>query len=160
MASPENPPQSGEDLSGIHLWLVLWKAYKALERHDRASIRALGLGGISDFAVLEVLLHKGPRPVGALGEALSLTSGSITTAVDRAEKKGRVRRRPHESDRRAVVVELTPAGRRLIERAFRQHAIAMEHAVRTLGTEERAHLLPLLRKLGKAAERDFFAPSK
>lgn len=36
--------------------------------------------------VLEALLHKGPLPVNALGEKVLLTSGSITTAVDRLER--------------------------------------------------------------------------
>ena len=37
----------------------------------------------SDFRVLEVLLHKGPLPVNVIGEKVELTTGSITTAVDR-----------------------------------------------------------------------------
>jgi MarR family 2-MHQ and catechol resistance regulon transcriptional repressor len=54
-------------------------------------VSALGLGG-SDFAVLEVLLHKGPEPVNIIGKKVLLTSGSITAAVDRLESRKLVRR--------------------------------------------------------------------
>ena len=52
--------------SGVHLWLILWKAYRALSSIASASIRQTGLCG-SDFRVLDVLLHKGPLPVNTIG---------------------------------------------------------------------------------------------
>ncbi len=70
------------DRSGLHLWLVLWKAYESVRAHADRDIRGLGVG-FSDFAVLELLLHKGPTPVNAIGQRVHLTSGSITAAVDR-----------------------------------------------------------------------------
>jgi MarR family 2-MHQ and catechol resistance regulon transcriptional repressor len=137
--------------SGAHLFIVLWKAYKALEGHDRRSINRLGFGGLSDFALLEILLHKGPQPVNEIGRRVFLTSGSITTAVDRAVKRGWVERRPSESDRRVVTVHLTEAGRKVISDAFPQHVAALEEAVAGLDAEERAVLVNLLKKLGHYA---------
>src|SRR5678815_1500292 len=102
------------DDSGIHLWLVLWKAYESVRSHAVNHIRSLSLG-FSDFAVLELLLHKGPTPVNVIGVKVHLTSGSITAAVDRLERKGLVLRCNDEGDRRARVVHLTGAGRKLIE---------------------------------------------
>ena len=49
------------DSSGLHLWLVLMKAYRTLKRHARSSIEPLGLGS-SDFAILELLLHRVSSP--------------------------------------------------------------------------------------------------
>ena len=100
------------EATGIHLWLVLWKAYEAVRRHAVRHIRSLGLG-FSDFAVLEVLLNKGPTPVNAIGERVHLTSGSITAAIDRLEQKSLVERCADASDRRSRVVHLTDAGRGL-----------------------------------------------
>ena len=97
------------EATGIHLWLVLWKAYEAVRRHAERHIHSLGLG-FSDFAVLEVLLHKGPTPVNTIGELVHLTSGSITAAIDRLEQKSLVERCTDPSDRRARVVHLTEAG--------------------------------------------------
>jgi len=48
--------------SGTHLWLVLMKAHRALQRLATRSIES-SEAGLSDFAVLEMLLHKGPQPV-------------------------------------------------------------------------------------------------
>src|SRR6185295_9801919 len=77
------------DSSGIHLWLVLMKAYRTLGRYARCSIEPSGLG-LSDFAILELLLHRGQQPVNAIGRRVDLTSGAITSAVDRLEAQGLV----------------------------------------------------------------------
>src|SRR5258708_4647122 len=135
---------------GVHLWLILWKAFAALQHHALRSIERLGLG-YSDFGVLEVVLHKGPTPVNTIGEKVNLTSGSISGAVARLEERGLVERRPDAADRRTRVVHLTAAGRRLIERAFACHAAAMEGATLGLSDAEREQAIGLLRKLGKAA---------
>src|SRR6266480_5156474 len=103
--------------SGVHVFLVLWKAARAAEGYAEKSIVELEMCG-SDFAVLEALLHKGPLPVNEIGKKVLLTSGSITVAVDRLETKGFVERRAHETDRRTRVVHLTKSGRRLITRAY------------------------------------------
>ena len=68
---------------------------------------------LSDFAILEALLHKGPQSVRELGRRIDLTSGSMTTAIDRLETRRLVTRADHATDRRAWVIHLTPAGRAL-----------------------------------------------
>src|SRR5687767_3338175 len=85
--------------SGVHVFLVLWKAARAVEAYAENSVSQLELCG-SDFAVLEALLHKGPLPVNEIGKKVLLTSGSITSAVDRLENKALVERRAHQTDRR------------------------------------------------------------
>jgi MarR family 2-MHQ and catechol resistance regulon transcriptional repressor len=144
--------ENEEDASGVHVWLVLWKATHSLEAHARRSIEALDLC-MSDFAVLEVLLHKGPLPVNVIGRKVLLTSGSITTAVDRLEKQQLVERRDHPEDRRARVVHLTAGGKKLIQKAFANHELDMEQAASALGIPERKTLLRLLKRLGQGAGR-------
>ena len=138
------------DTSGVHVWLVLMKAFQALTPHAAESIARTELGD-SDFRVLEALLHKGPLPVNTLGPKVWLTPGSISVAVYRLVKKGLVSRRDHPGDRRIRRVELTAKGRKLIRRGFRQHAAAMEKVVSVLSKAERLTLLRLLKKLGKHA---------
>jgi MarR family 2-MHQ and catechol resistance regulon transcriptional repressor len=138
-------------LSGVQVWLVLWKATRAVERRAVRSIEALGLCA-SDFGVLEALLHKGPLPVNALGRKVLLTSGSITAAVDRLERRRLVERRSAPQDRRSRVVHLTAAGSRLIRKAFPAHAADMERAAAVLSPRERAALVALLKKLGRAEQ--------
>ena len=140
------------DISGTHLWLILMKAHRALAQVDAQSIAASKLG-LSDFAVLEILLHKGPLPVNTVGKQVMLTSGSITTAVDRLEEKRLVRRQACPNDRRVTFVTLTAAGRALIQRVFKVHADRLETLFEPLSTSERSTLATLLKKLGKHAER-------
>jgi MarR family transcriptional regulator, 2-MHQ and catechol-resistance regulon repressor len=142
-----------QDTSGVHLWLVLIKAFHALETIAKKSLHVSRTGlGLSDFGVLEVLLHKGPLPVNTIGPKVWLTPGSISVAVDRMEQKGLVKRK-NTADRRVRRVELTARGRTLITRVFREHAAAMEAVAAVLSKEERLVLLPLLKKLGKAGGR-------
>lgn len=133
--------------SAIHVWVILWKATQAVQHNAARSVAALGLG-ISDFAVLEVLLHKGPQPVNVIGKKVFLTSGSITSAVDRLASKKLVRRTSDPHDLRSRIVELTARGRDLINCAFAQHAIDIEETMAILKPRERAELIHLLKKLG------------
>ena len=137
--------------SGVHVFLVLWKAARAVQAYGEKSITSLEICG-SDFAVLEALLHKGPLPVNEIGKKVLLTSGSITVAVDRLESKELVERRAHGSDRRARIVHLTKEGRKLITRAYTQHAADLERLVSaSLTSRERAALIRLLKKIGYQA---------
>lgn len=141
------------ETSGIHLWLVLMKAYQALQHRALGSIGNTGLC-FSDFAVLEALLHKGPMPVNTVGAKVALTSGASTAAIDRLEKKGLVRRALDTTDRRARIVHLTAQGTALIEAAFRKHADDMESVAAGLAPQERKHLLNLLKRFGSNAVAD------
>ena len=139
--------------TGVHVWLVLWKAARAVEAFAETSVSHLEICG-SDFAVLEALLHKGPLPVNEIGKKVLLTSGSITVAIDRLEAKGFVERRAHGTDRRARVVHLTRLGKTVVARAYADHAADMEElAAESLSLKERETLIRLLKQIGhKAAE--------
>src|SRR5437667_4060399 len=141
---------SGQDSTGVHVWLVCMKAFQALFPHAAQSIERTELGD-SDFRVLEVLLRKGPLPVNTIGPKVWLTPGSISVAVDRLVKKGLVSRKDHPDDRRVRQVELTPKGRALITRGFGEHSAVMENVAGVLSKNERLILLRLLKKLGKHA---------
>lgn len=143
---PSRPPITPE-----HLYLILWKAFYAVEAHDRRSIRSLGFASDSDFAVLEALYSKGALPVNELGRKLFLTSGSITTAVHRAQRRGLVRRVADAADRRVALVELTEAGRDRTRRALQLHYQNLATALGGLEPAEQRQLADLLRKVGKHA---------
>src|SRR4029453_7270998 len=133
--------------SGVHVFLVLWKAARAAQAYAEKSISELEMC-TSDFAVLEALLHKGPLPVNEIGKKVMLTSGSITVAVDRLEAKGLVERRAHGTDRRARIVHLTKEGRKMITRAYADHAADLERlALASLTRTERATLIGLFKKI-------------
>jgi MarR family 2-MHQ and catechol resistance regulon transcriptional repressor len=137
--------------TGPHIRLVLWKAAKAVEKVDRASIAQTGLG-VSDFAIMEALLHKGAMPINQLGEKVLLTSGSMTAAINRMQDRGLVKRIQDPSDGRCFYVHLTKGGRRTIKDAFVKHQKNLEKIARVLSDEERSDLVKLLKKIGYFAE--------
>ena len=143
--------QSLKGGTGVHVFLVLWKAARAVETYAENSVSELEMCG-SDFAVLEALLHKGPLPINEIGKKVLLTSGSITVAVDRLASKGLVERRASGTDRRAKIVHLTNAGRELIARSYADHAADMERLTSaSLTKAERNSLIKLLKKIGYKA---------
>lgn len=145
------------DTSGTHLWLVLMKAHRSLARHAGRSIDGLDMC-FSDFAILELLLHHGAQPVNTIGKRIDLTTGAITTAIDRLEGRGLVVRKLDASDRRVRTVSLTKRGKEKIAAAFGQHKRAMDHACSGLSEGERATLTSLIKKLGTTAEQLWRAP--
>jgi MarR family 2-MHQ and catechol resistance regulon transcriptional repressor len=133
-----------------HVWLVMMKAMRARTRYAAAGIEETGLS-LSDFGVLEALLHKGPLPVNTIGPIVDLTPGSISIAVDRLVAKGLVSRVESTEDRRVRIVALTPRGKDLIAAAFRKHSLRMKRVFSELSPEELRGLETALRKVGKRA---------
>ena len=132
------------------VWLVMMKAMRALTRYAVAGIEDTGLG-LSDFAVLELLLHQGPLPVNTIGPIVDLTPGSISIAVDRLVTKDLVSRVESAEDRRVRIVSLTPRGKELIVTAFRKHSSQMKRVFSGLSPEELQELELMLKKVGKRA---------
>ena len=133
-----------------HVWLVMMKAMRALTHYAAAGIEETGLG-LSDFGILEALLHKGPLPVNTIGPIVDLTPGSISIAVDRLFAKGLVTRVESAEDRRVRIVALTPRGKSLIDSAFRKHSGQMKRVFSELSPEELRGLEVALKKVGKRA---------
>ncbi|MGZ0708500.1 MarR family winged helix-turn-helix transcriptional regulator [Coraliomargarita sp. W4R53] len=138
--------------SGSHLFLLFWRASHSVMRYEQKSISQEGFASLSDYAVLEVLLHKGALPVSTIGEMVLLTSGSITTAVQRLEKKGLARRERSEGDARVVLVHLTDAGRSLIEEAFGAHSENLDELFEEFSNEERSQFADLMTRLDQRSQ--------
>ncbi len=131
----------------LKLWVVLSRAARAVEAHDKASVTRHDLTR-GEFAVLEALLHKGPLLLGEIQRRILVSSGGITYLVDHLEADGLVERRACPGDRRASRVHLTRRGRALIGRIFPDHARRMCAALAGLDPAEQERAIELLRKLG------------
>jgi MarR family 2-MHQ and catechol resistance regulon transcriptional repressor len=140
-----------EQISAPRLWLVMARAYRAIGAYIEGSVAAQGIG-LSDFMVLEVLLHKGPQTISAIGEKVLLASASMTSAIDRLESHGLARRKSCNSDRRIRLIELTDEGREFIEELYVRHEKDLEFIASELSNEERRSLYEGLKKFGLAAE--------
>jgi len=136
--------------TGTKAFTAVWKAYRALLTRSEESKKKIGLCD-SDFRVLQALLQNGPQRVNVLGAQIDLTTGSITTAIDRLESKWLVVRKLDPNDRRVRLVELTSKGRCIIERAAVEHANNIEKVFRQLSRNKRFQLIRLLERVTQDA---------
>lgn len=141
---------TGEKITAPHLWTVLTRSHRAIQRLAETSIARTDLC-LSDFVALEALLHKGPLTITELQDKVLLASGSMTAAVDRLEKRGLLLRKSSPTDRRARVLELTREGRRLTESCFVQHSSDLETLMSVLSSNEKNALYSSLKKIGLRA---------
>jgi MarR family 2-MHQ and catechol resistance regulon transcriptional repressor len=135
----------------LHAWLILLRAWQSMSHYVFPALLEEGLGE-SDFRVLEVLLHKGPMPVNAIGPKVDLNPGSVSVAVDRLYKKGLVSRLESPQDRRVRTVALTEKGRQMFAPLFRRHTALIKRAFQDVSSEELQQLELILKKIGKRAE--------
>src|SRR6185503_19616025 len=106
---------------------------------------------LTEFLILEALLHKGPLLLGDVQKKILLSSGGVTYTVDRLAEKGLVERRECASDRRARYAALTPKGEALISEIFPSHADQITELMSVLSSKEQGELVDLLKRLGLSA---------
>ena len=96
--------------------------------------------------VLLAFTRRGSLPMGKMGERLMIHPTSVTNIVDRLERQGFVRRRPHERDRRTTLVEITVAGRALVEQAT-DAVVASSFGLESLTDDQLDEVTALVRAL-------------
>jgi MarR family 2-MHQ and catechol resistance regulon transcriptional repressor len=148
-SADESTIPSGTE-TALKLWVVLSRAYASIYAHASAHASEHGLS-LTEFAILEVLYHRGRMVLGDIQRRILVSSGGITFLVDRLADKGLVVRQECLEDRRAKWVSLTKEGGRLIRDIFPSHARALAEAAGGLTAAEQAEATHLLRTLGLAA---------
>lgn len=151
-------PATPETEAALKLWVVLSRAHASISAHAAAHAADHGLS-LTEFAILEVLYHRGRMVLGEIQRRILVSSGGITFLVDRLAEKGLVVRQECPEDRRAKYVTLTREGTRMIREIFPSHAQALTAAMRGLTTAEQQEATGLLRDLGLAAAEGGLPPS-
>jgi len=146
-------------ITAPRLWIVLARAHGSMVAYIEGRLAGQGLG-LSDFMVLEVLLHKGPLTISAIGEKVLLANASMTSAIDRLERRSLVVRKTCDRDRRIRYVELTAAGRKLIGAIYKEHEKDLDFVTEGLSAGERRTLYEGLKKIGFAAKEAAHGKSK
>jgi DNA-binding MarR family transcriptional regulator len=121
-----------------HLIDEIRRSQGATDRFDQAVAEAVGVNR-TDMRCLDVLQRDGPLTAGRLAEATGLTTGAMTTALDRLERIGYARRVRDVADRRRVLVELTEKASEL-NAFYGEHAAESERLYKRY-TEEQLELL-------------------
>jgi DNA-binding MarR family transcriptional regulator len=121
------------------------RSQNATDRFDQAVADALGLNR-TDMRCLDVLEREGPVPAGRLADATGLTSGAITTVLDRLERADYARRVSDPSDRRRVLVEITPHAREAANSFYASHAALSEQLYQRYTRSQLELLLQFVRQ--------------
>ncbi len=155
MRPPADIPATASDLpdeqqAALKLWVTLARAYASIAEQAQDDVREDGLS-IGEFAVLELLFHRGQTLLGEIQKRILVSSGGITFLVDRLAAKGLVERRKCQDDRRARYAALTRDGERLMRRIFPRHARRITAAMSSLSASEQRELTRHLKRLGIGA---------
>jgi len=107
---------------------------------------------VSQFGVLEALLHKGPLCQRDIAAKILKSSGNITLVIDNLEKRDLVQRRRDSKDRRFITVSLTETGKQLITGLFPTIEAAIVEEIGVLSSTEQMELARMCRTLGRKGD--------
>jgi len=127
---------SGREIEALMRLVHVIEAQHRARPTSRLDLRARML--------IQELGLEGERPILAVRQSLRLTPSTLTSLADRLERDGYIERRRHPTDRRTVVLALTPLGERAYaaEKEFYRHLI--DDALEPLDATARAHVLTAL----------------
>ena len=131
----------------LKLFIVLSRAHKAISESTNQFFQQNGLNP-TEFAVLELLFHKGRQPLQQIGNKILLASGSITYVVDKLEKRGYLNRVSCPADRRVTYAEISEEGAAFMRGIFPKHEQQLHEMMDVLTKEEKEMAIELLKKLG------------
>ncbi|MCG1020249.1 MarR family winged helix-turn-helix transcriptional regulator [Sutcliffiella horikoshii] len=133
--------------TSLKLFIVLSRAFRAVNDQANQSIQSFNLNP-TEFAVLELLYHKGDQPLQQIGGKILLASGSITYVVDKLESKGLLARKACPKDRRVTYAQITEDGKKLLQEIFPKHEQHIHDLLHGLTQQEKEQAIELIKKLG------------
>jgi DNA-binding MarR family transcriptional regulator len=150
MASARPPAPTDAVASEGGCCLLMTRLGRASGVQLAATLAALGMHP-HEFAVLKGLDAAGALAQGRLAEALRVHPSNLVAVIDGLEAQGLVLRRRDPGDRRRYLVELTPKGRRRLDRAEGAAQQVEEDLLAPLNEAERSHLRSYLTRLAAHA---------
>jgi MarR family transcriptional regulator, organic hydroperoxide resistance regulator len=139
-------PIDARQLHGFSAWLQLVRAYNFMEARISADLRGDDLT-LAQFDALVALVKKGAISQQELADHLLVTKGNVVGLIDRLSARGFVERRGSDTDRRVNLLQITPRGRRVVERALPRQLQLISCLMTTLTSEEAATLEDLLSRV-------------
>ncbi|WP_051979677.1 helix-turn-helix domain-containing protein [Edaphobacter aggregans] len=155
MASSIRPTKNGNakrlptgDVSSEKLWIVLRRAYHAIADLLESGVAARGIA-VSDFIVLEVLLHNGELTASEIAQKTRLAAASVAMTIARLKKQDLINVRSHRgSQQEKHGFDLTEQGRRSIDWLYEEHAKDIGAIFNILSDQQQLDLYLSLREVG------------
>lgn len=136
-----------EELLSLNTWIRLLRASNSVFKKIKPTMVQCNLT-VTQFAVLEALLHLGSLSQKAISQKLLRSSGNIVLVIDNLERDKLVLRRSDPNDRRVYNVVLTTKGERIIKKIFPDHVKIIIELFSILNENEQVELGRLCKKLG------------
>jgi MarR family 2-MHQ and catechol resistance regulon transcriptional repressor len=141
------------EMRALNAYIKFLRASESVTARLTALVMAQTGLTISQFGVLESLLHLGPMCQKEIAQKQLKSGGNMTLVIDNLEKRKMVRRERSQVDRRLVIVNLTSSGKKLISNYFPKHAREIEQEMSPLTATEQDKLAELAKKLGLQTSR-------
>ncbi|MEX0945513.1 MAG: MarR family transcriptional regulator [Balneolaceae bacterium] len=138
---------SESEVNTLNAFIKLIRASESLNNRLNRHLSDVNLT-VSQFGTLEVLHHLSPLNQRSIGDKLLKSGGNITMVIDNLERQGYVSRKKDPSDRRAVLIHLTPKGKTFIEGYFPKHVERIKEEFSVFSEDEKKTLANLCKKLG------------
>jgi DNA-binding MarR family transcriptional regulator len=132
----------------LDVFVGLNRVTQAIQRRSNTILSATGLT-TTQFAVLEVLYHKGDLRICEIIDKILATSGNMTVVINNLAKEHLIEKVSDPNDKRATLIKITEKGRGEIEKIFPEHLLDLEEYFSTLTVEEKSQLKQILIKLGR-----------
>ena len=114
MMNPTTPlpprPVSDSDM------IALRKIIQAIDMNSKKLVKRVGLTG-PQLVILQEIANLGEVTAGEIAKAASLSQATVTGILERMEKRGLLARQRSESDKRRIMVRITPSGREILQEA-------------------------------------------
>lgn len=130
---------------------LLTKTSNTIDALSRDILTPHGLN-CNEFAILEILYQEGEQNIYQLGTEIMVASSSMTYLIDKLEKKDYLRRDISPKDRRAMIIQLTPAGQELMQEVIPEHQEKIEDVFSCFTKEETENIVSLLNRVNKNIE--------
>lgn len=137
-----NQPLSSEQ----EIVVSLRKIMRAVDLHSRRLVEAFGMTG-PQLVTLREAQRLGPTSASAIARAVHLSQGTVTGILSRLESRGLITRQRSATDRRSVVVSITPGGQRLLDIAPSLLQDRFRHELERLEEWERLLILSTLQRV-------------
>ncbi len=138
---------SDQELNALNAYIKLMRAANSITSRLTKGLENTGLT-MTQFSILESLLHLGPMNQRTLGQKVLKSSGNITVVVDNLERDGLVMRNRSKIDRRFITVLLTKKGRELISNVFPNHLFLIINEMEVLSEDELKTMQILCKTIG------------
>lgn len=132
---------------------LIVRAARQLRRRWMASLEPWDITP-HEFRALHVAIHGEPPRLSEIAERLRIAPRSATEVIDSLEAKGLVRRTPSPTDRRAILVEPTEAGRTLAEEVEHKRSEVGALMVAPLSEDDHTRLRELLTRILEESDAD------